>query len=453
MVLALEALRGPAIVNTSAAWPVAQALTASIGLAIAWIGRERLRLSRVLLLAFVFQLAWVLLHLRLGVTGDPDPVEVYPAQGDVLLHGDYPKSEYPPGAVALFALETWLGGGSARTANAFLMIPFQLACVAAIWSLRTKWSAWLATFAALWPLNAFFWEFRFDLVPTAALVAGLALAWRQSWYESGFLLGLGTIAKWTPALAFIALLVWLVRLRQFSSARLCLAGFAIPVLLVNVPILVWRPSELVSAYTTQGTRTITAESSVFLPIHLIWGSESGYWYFVPADVPDGANLAAVLFQLAVVGTVIGCAAFARTRSGAVALAGLAPAFFLLTNRIFSPQFFVLILATYVVACALVVRTPRELFTVVGLGVVATTTNTILFQSGLGLDPVETFPHWMYVSALIFLSAGAAALWLSIRAVRQTSDPEPRPCNVAEWPRRSSSTAGGLADGVGRRSFR
>ena len=60
------------------------------------------------------------------------------------------------------------------------MVPFQLVCVASVWALRTRWSAWLATFLALWPLNAFYWEFRFDLVPTAALVAGLLLASRVS---------------------------------------------------------------------------------------------------------------------------------------------------------------------------------------------------------------------------------------------------------------------------------
>ena len=36
----------------------------------------------------------------------------------------------------------------ARTPNALLMIPCQLAAVAAIWSLRTRWSAWLAALVA-----------------------------------------------------------------------------------------------------------------------------------------------------------------------------------------------------------------------------------------------------------------------------------------------------------------
>ncbi len=420
LVLVLEGLRGAATLGSSAVWPIAQAIVAAAGLCVAWFARNRLRLSRVLVLGLLFQLAWILLHLRIGVTGDHDPVDVYPAQGDVLLHGDYPDSEYPPGAVALFAFETWLGGGAARTPNALLMIPFQVACVAAVWSLRTRWTPWLATVIALWPLNAFYWEFRFDLVPAAALVVGLALAWKERWYEAGFLLGLGAMVKWTPALAFVALMLWLLRSRLVARAGMHLVGFAIPVLVANLPLLLWRPTELVHAYTTQSARTVTAESFVFLPLHLWWDSEPGYWYFGAADVPADANRAAIWFQIAVVATVIVLAALARRRSGAVALAGLAPACFLLTNRIFSPQFFVLVLAAILVAAALVVRRPVELFVVTGACMVGTTANTVLFQSFLGVRPVETVHGWIYISAVAFLPTVAVTAWLVFRAALQPS---------------------------------
>ena len=418
-VLACEWLRGSATLDTSAIWPVAQALIASCGLLAAWLTRDRLRLAPILLLAIGFHVAWIGLHLGLGVAGDHDPVDVYPLQGDVLLHGDYPDSEYPPGAVALFALETWLGGGAARTTNALLMIPFQLACVYAVWSLRTRWAPWLAAVVALWPLNAYYWEFRFDLVPVAALVAGLAFAWRARWYEAGFVLGLGTVVKWTPALAFVALLLWLLRTRRVARAGAHAAGFAIPVLLASIPLLLWRPSELVSAYTTQGSRTVTAESFFYLPLHLFWDAQPGYWYFGAADVPVAGNRAAIWLQVAAVVLVIACAALARTRAAAIALAGLVPAGFLLTNRIFSPQFFVLVLAAIVVATALVARTRSQLFVVIGACAVSSTANTVLFQSMLGAQPVETEPRWMYVSTLAFVPVIAATAWLVVLALHDS----------------------------------
>src|SRR5262245_30227750 len=91
-VLVCESFRGTATLDTSAVWPISQALIASCGLVAAWFTRDRLRLGPVLVLGLAFQLAWILLHLRLGVTGDHDPVDVYPEQGDVLLRGDYPDS-------------------------------------------------------------------------------------------------------------------------------------------------------------------------------------------------------------------------------------------------------------------------------------------------------------------------------------------------------------------------
>lgn len=432
LVLVLEGLRGSATLDTSAAWPIAQAVVAATALLGAWRSRGSLRLLPILALGCAFQLAWIGLHLVLGVAGDHDPNDVYRMQGHALLHGQYPHSEYPPGAVALFALETWLGGGPARTTNALLMVPFQLLCVAAVWQLRMRWSPWLATFLALWPLNAFYWEFRFDLVPTAALVGALLLAERERWYEAGFALGLGAIVKWTPALAAAALLLWLLKSRRLRTAAVYLVGFAIPVLLANVPLLLWKKSELTAAYTTQNARTVTAESFVYLPLRLFWHARPGYWYFGAADVPADANRAAIWLQVVAVGAVVAAVVLARTRSSAVAIAGLAPAVFFLTNRIFSPQFFVLVMAVIIVATALVVRKRSELLAIAAALAIATTANTVLFQSILGAQPVGTAPNWTFISAATFLPTAAVAIWLIARALLQKAEPAKADAAADSW---------------------
>ena len=43
----------------------------------------------------------------------------------------------------------------------------------------------------LWPLNAYAWEFKFDLVPAALLAVGLALAYRERFGLAGLVLGIG----------------------------------------------------------------------------------------------------------------------------------------------------------------------------------------------------------------------------------------------------------------------
>src|SRR5690349_13024673 len=150
VVLVFEGFRGSQTVNTSPVWPVAQAAVAALAFALVWGRQEQLRLSRVLMVGLAFQLAWISLHLMLGVKSDSDSVVAYPHAGDALLAGSYPSSEYPPGAVLLFALDSLLsGGGDAdRVSHAFVMVPFQLVTVAAVWLLAPGRSRWLAAVVA-----------------------------------------------------------------------------------------------------------------------------------------------------------------------------------------------------------------------------------------------------------------------------------------------------------------
>jgi hypothetical protein len=93
----------------------------------------------------------------------------------------------------------------------------------------------------------------------------------------------------------------------------------------------------------------------------------------------------------------------------------------MTNRIFSPQFFVLVLAAVCVAAALVVERRAELLGIVAACAVSTTANTVLFQSLLGAQPVASAPNWMAISVLAFVPAVAATLWLFVRALRQAPE--------------------------------
>ena len=416
-VVLLEGMRGSATLGSPPGRAIAQALVAGCALALAFRWRDRLRLRPLLGVALAFHLAWVGTHLAVGVEGDFDAVDLYPRQGQELLDGDYPRSEYPPGAVALFAFETLIGGGRARVPNAFLMIPFQLLTVAAIWSLRTRWTAWLAAFVAFWPLNAFYWEFRFDLIPACAVVAGVLLARRDRWWESGVVLALGTLVKWTPGLVVLALLVWLLTARRVRTAAVHLLGFAAPLLAVYVPLLLWKPTEVLAAYTTQGARAITAESFVFLPLHFFGDAEPGFWYFGAADVSSQANTLAIWLQIACVLAVLLLVARARARSAGLALAALMPVVFLLTNRVFSPQFFVLLVAALAVAAALTVRRSGLVLAVAGACAVASTANTVLFQSYLGSEPSASLPGWTLISLTAFLPVviATAGLVLGVAA--------------------------------------
>jgi uncharacterized membrane protein len=403
-----------AVERRSAAWILVGAVASLAAFLVAWRLQDRLRLVPLLAVSLAFQLAWIGLHLHLGVHSVDSSV-LYRIWGNSLLHGHYPNAQYPPGAVLLFALDALLGGGPTRTAHAFVMIPFELVTVTAVWTLRTRWSPWFAALVALWPMNAFSWEFRFDLLPTALLAVGLLFAFRQRWLLSGVLLGVGAAAKWTPALAVAVLVVWLVANRRWRTAAVhggsSLAVFA----LLHIPFLVWSPSETVYAYRYFGGQGLTGESlwylllapfgSAHVPLREFW---------LPAEVPPWANSATVIVQLLVL-AALGVAAWRARASlrAAVALAGVTPVAFLLVNRVFSPQYLVLMLVAWAIAGALLVESRREQLAL-GLAVMAATTANafvypyIVFQFGL----------WRIASALLFLIGLAISVWLCWRALER-----------------------------------
>jgi hypothetical protein len=392
-------------------WLLLEAAAALASLAYAWRYQERLRLVPLLGIAGLFLTGWIAVHLALDVRGDVDARGVYHRQGEALLHGHYPRSEYPVGAVLLFALEALLGRGATRVANAFCMIPCQLATVASVWACRTRFAPWLAAVVALWPLEAFLWEFKFDLAPTALLVLGLLLALRGRWRVAGFALGIGTLLKWTPALAVLALAVWLVGGRRFRAARDHVAAFALTVLVVYIPFLAWSPSHVLAAYTRQGGRSITAESAWFLPLHALGLAHLRGHVSFGAGAPRWADVLAIVVQAVVVLAVVAAAAYARSIAAAVALAALAPATFLLANRIFSPQFLVTVLAAWAVAAALTVRSRREQLAVGVLALAAVTANAFVYP--YALPGYKT--TWQAASAVLFGLGFSLTAWLTLRA--------------------------------------
>ena len=392
------------------AWLLAEAAVAAGALLVAWRGQDRLRLLPLLAVALGFHLALVWSHIEQGIPVDFD-ISIYANQGQSLLDGDYPRSEYPTGAVSLFALETWLGE-DARTPNALLMIVFQLAAVAAIWSLRTRWSAWLAALVAFWPLNAYFWEFKFDLAPAALLAVGLALAYRERFGLAGVVLGIGAAVKWTPALAALALLVWLLASRRPRESLRHAAGFAVAFAVLTLPYLVWEPDDVWAAYSIQGGRTITGESLPYLPLHWLGQAELGEDFTHEAVVPGWADPAATVVQLLILAGVTALVWLARGRLAAgVALAALAPATFLLTNRIFSSQFLVVLLVAWAIAIALLARNRREQLLLGAAAATASLLNAFVYPFALpGPSGI-----WEPVSALMFALALSLTGWLLLRA--------------------------------------
>jgi hypothetical protein len=407
--LAFEAAKGAEPLRTAPIWLVLQCAVTALALAVALVRRDELRLPVVLALGSLLALGSIAIHLALGMESDWDSREVYGPQGEVLLSGHYPRSEYPPGAVLLFAFEALIGGESARVSNAFVMVPFQLLTVAAVWALRTPFAAWLAALVALWPLNAFHWEFRFDSVPTALTALGVLAAFRGRWTLAGAFLGAGAAVKWTPGLVAIGLAVWLLASGRRADALRHATAAAATFVAVHVPFLLANASAVLAAYTTQGGREITGESLPYLPLRVLGLARPGESVWDPADVPSWATSAAVGVQAAGVLALLATIVVVRGNHRAgIALATLLPVVFLLTNRIFSPQFIVPLFVSWAIAAALLERRSRGAATVALLAAFASLCNALIYPGVAGT--------WAILSTGLFAASLAATGWLIARAL-------------------------------------
>ena len=162
-----------------------------------------------------------------------------------------------------------------------------------------------------------------------------------------------------------------------------------------------------------------AESLPFLPLRFLGLAEvspSGH-IWEEAVVPGWADGAAVVTQIVLLAVVAGVAVRARgDLDAAVACAALAPAVFLLTNRVFSPQFALVALAAWAVAAALLARSRREQLALGAAAMLATYANAVVIPGFAYL-----FLPW---STLFFTVALGLTGWLLGSSLRRTAPTRP-----------------------------
>jgi hypothetical protein len=401
--LALEVARTE---TGSSLWLVTSTAVSLAALLQVWRHQDELRLGPVLLVALGFHLGLVWAHDALGAMGDGYVRSVHSVQGSELVHGHYPASHYPVGAVLLFGLESLLGGGAAETANRLLMLPFQLVCVLGVWGLRTRTSSWFAAVIAIWPLNTFFWEYRIELVTAALLLIGLLLVDRGRWGWSGVALAIGAAVRWSPALSFGLLAVWLLSCRRWRDARRLGSAFVATAVLVAMPVFLWSPHAFLAPFR-RPSWAITNRSVWFAPLDAL-GLTNGHAGAIgaKAGAPYAATLAVAAVQVLLLGVLLGIAWSVRDRPrAALALAAIAPAAVLLTGGFVDPQFVLVLTAALAFSGALVSRTRPEQLRLGLLLMAASFANAFVYPNELPGDVVSWRPFSVALFAAALVATG------------------------------------------------
>ncbi|MGP4018678.1 glycosyltransferase family 87 protein [Saccharopolyspora sp. 5N708] len=241
---------------------------------------------------------------------------------------------------ATLASYGWLPGGLASVLY-FNITAFWLAAawLVTIWAvvLLCRRRIWDAALAALSPLVFVHAFTNFDALATAFSMVGL-LAWaRRKPVLAGVLIGLGGAAKLYPLFFLGPLLVLAWRAGKLPDAMRAVLATALTWLVVNVPILVLYPAGWREFFRLNNERQADPDSLYNVVMHFTG------WAGFDGALPDGAmptvlnSVSLALFLLACLG--IGWLALAApTRPRLAQLCFLVVAAFLLTNKVWSPQY-------------------------------------------------------------------------------------------------------------------
>ncbi|MER8263137.1 DUF2029 domain-containing protein [Streptomyces sp. SID4928] len=203
------------------------------------------------------------------------------------------------------------------------------AVVVAVCTVRTHrrrpWDGLLVALAPAFVLTA---TINWDLLAVALTAAAMLMWSRSRVLAFGVLIGLATAAKLYPVLLLGPLLVLCWRAGRWREFGTALLGAGTAWLVVNLPVMIFAPEGWRKFYTFSQERPID-----FGSFWLVITQRTGK----PIDV-ETVNTASVVLMVVFCAGIAGLALSAARRPRFAQLAFLVVAAFILTNKVYSPQY-------------------------------------------------------------------------------------------------------------------
>ncbi len=191
-----------------------------------------------------------------------------------------------------------------------------------------------AAIFALSPLLIFHAFSNWDLLAMAFASCALWAWAREKPVAAGVLIGLGTAAKLYPVFLLVPVIVLAVRTARYRPAVWCTIAAAATWLAVNLPIAAGYYGGWRAFYSFSATRDTEASTFWFMIHYLVTtGIGNGY---PPGWSPPGIAVALALIAALIGVATLGLMAPMRPRMGQLAF--LAVLAFLLTTKVWSPQY-------------------------------------------------------------------------------------------------------------------
>jgi uncharacterized membrane protein len=324
----------------------------------------------IVVVAFCLLHAWIFTHVF--SSGGPD-VEGYYQYALKMGQGLVPyrdfSVEYPPGALATFYLPYLLSGNLQQygTAFTFEMLFFDLIGMLLVLGIGkragiSRWSCLIGYTLAMVAVSSIAVQ-RFDMVP-AVITLGALYAFSRGEYEIAWaVLAVGTMTKLFPGLLAPLFLIYQWRREGFRRLVPSAVTFVLVVLAIAMPFFMLNRQGFIDSFTVQSGRALQLEST-YSSI-LLLGNSLGMISAQPIQGPISFDIASSLagplahysFIFMGLGLLLVYALYFRslrkpvefkrhTIIDASSLSALlnysfaALVVFLITNKVFSPQYMV-----------------------------------------------------------------------------------------------------------------
>lgn len=348
--------------------------------------------------------------------------------------------EYPVITGLFMALAGWLTPDGDNTilwfflVNAILLSVCALVTVAAT-SLTVRRRPWDAAMVALAPGFILCATINWDLIALAFTAVALALWSRRHPALAGIFLGLATASKFYPAMLLGPILILCFRAHRMKAFWYCLGGAALSWLVVNVPFMIANFDGWWRFYEFSKER----------------GEDFGSIWLVFTNLghtvsPDALNtLAAALFLILCIG-IAAIGLFASRRPRLAQLCFLVVAAFLLTNKVYSPQF-----VLWLIPLAALARPRWRDFLIWQTGEFLYYAAIWLYLAGFDESSKGLPVGWYTVAILVHVGA---TLYFALMIIRDIFRPEYDPIRTDQFADDRDDPGGGVLDFApsGRRLF-
>jgi uncharacterized membrane protein len=303
---------------------------------------------------------WGILHVGWYGRGQIVDYGVYQHYGDSMRAGAVPyrdfKLEYPPGALPVFVIPSWLERFNYQYMFQLLMAICLVVVVLSVLRIAGWEAALLAGLAPL-ALGSVTLS-RFDLWPAALTAAALAMLVSERFAAAAVLLGTAFAAKLWPAVLVPFVIVWLVRNHGPRLAARWSTGLVAVAAAWFLPFTVLSPAGVGHAFHEQLGRPVQLESlagAVLIAIHDLFGTPIHRIDSFGSQNLDGwgthaaATITTVAGALALVAVwLLFVRGFATTTDLLTSCAAVV-ATLLAFGKVFSPQFLIWLIPLVVIA--------------------------------------------------------------------------------------------------------